>query len=95
MGAVDLSSMLKGLHNIFSTKDKRYRRVFFWVFGTATTKAWLPYRRHETFTADTSKMLDLLAFTASLSWSFCLADKPVPKKSFFLTAILYYFVMRA
>ncbi|KRZ73817.1 PiggyBac transposable element-derived protein 3 [Trichinella papuae] len=77
MDGVDLSNMLTRLYRIEHKSRKWYRRVFFWEFGAATTNAWLLYRRHQTFAAGTSKTLDLLAFTASISSSLCLAEKLV------------------
>ncbi|KRZ05853.1 PiggyBac transposable element-derived protein 3 [Trichinella zimbabwensis] len=77
MGGVDLSNMLTRLYRIEHKSRKWYRRIFFWVIGAATTNAWLLYRRHQTFAAGTSKTLDLLAFTASISSSLCLAEKLV------------------
>ncbi|KRZ01754.1 PiggyBac transposable element-derived protein 3 [Trichinella zimbabwensis] len=77
MGGVDLNNMLTRLYRIEHKSRKWYRRVFFWVIGAATTNAWLLYRRHQTLTAGTSKTLDLLAFTGSISTSLCLAKRPM------------------
>ncbi|KRZ74128.1 PiggyBac transposable element-derived protein 3 [Trichinella papuae] len=77
MGGVDLNNMLTRLYRIEHKSRKWYRRVFFWMIGAAITNAWLLCRRHQTLTAGTSKTLDLLAFTGSISTSLCLAKRPM------------------
>lgn len=72
MGGTDLFDMMASFYKIDHKSKKFYRRIFFWVLGSAVVNGWLHYRRHAKFLEQNLKdQMDLLKFIMSVSSTLC------------------------
>ena len=72
MGGTDLFDMISSLYRLDHKSRKFYRRIFFWVLGSATVNAWVHYKRQfQCSGLDTKTMLDYLKFITEVSNVLC------------------------
>ena len=72
MGGVDLFDMMSSFYKIDHRSKKYYRRIFFWVLGSALVNGWLHYKRHcASIEIAKREQLDMLSFTTQVSNVLC------------------------